>query len=395
MQPVTQQRRTTLCREGWYYLLVLGLIFGGAMAREVNLLLVLAGLLAGPLIFNWRTVVLTLRGLRVERKVPQGVCAGDLLVAQIQVRNGRRKVGCWAVVVEERFERVGSPRREQPFRPRVLFPYVPAGESRSGAYRGRLARRGRYRLGPLKVSTRFPFGLFSRTITVGNAETVTIFPRLGRLTRGWATRHRESFAGTHRREQRHGPEGDFYGVREWKPGDRRRWIHWRSSARSGRLVVRQFEQPRNRDVAVLVDLWQPRRPAQTDLDHVELAVSFAATVVAELCRKGDSDLLVGTTGQAAPCIRGPASVALLQDVMQALAVAEAHHEDRLPELLVGALAQLEPGSEIVLVSTRPVDLAGAAYQSAWGTDPARRAMARQIRRIDTSSTELAEYFQAE
>ena len=45
--PMKPQRQTTLCREGWYYLLVLGLIFGGAMLREVNLLLVLAGMLPG------------------------------------------------------------------------------------------------------------------------------------------------------------------------------------------------------------------------------------------------------------------------------------------------------------------------------------------------------------
>lgn len=340
----------------------------------------------------------------MRRKIPQGVCAGDLLVANLSLTNTRRRRGSWAVVVEDQVQRETTPgrdnrSREEPIDPGVFFPYVPAGQSRKAAYRGRLPRRGRYRLGPLRLSTRFPFGLLRRTITVGQTDTLTVFPHLGRLTRRWATRHHESFAGTHRRERRHGFEGDFYGVREWRPGDSRRWIHGRSSARAGKPVVRQFEQPRNRDVAVLVDLWQPENPTPEHLENVELAVSFAATVVADLCRRGGSNLHLVTTGTPPQCAGGPTSAALLKDMMAQLAVAEAHSEaqseDRLVELLRRGLGEIEPGTEIILASTRPVDLSdGSRFASLWA-DPARRALVRQIRCIDTSADELARYFQPE
>ena len=113
----------------------------------------------------------------------------------------------------------------------------------------------------MRLSTRFPFGLFSRTITVGETETLTVLPRLGHLTESWAARRLEAFAGADRRRGLAGPEGDFYGVREWRSGDGRRLVHWRRSARLDRLVVRQFERPRNRDVAVLLDLGSLIRPA--------------------------------------------------------------------------------------------------------------------------------------
>lgn len=387
------QRRIAVCREGWYYLLVLGLVFFGAMLREVNLLLILAGLLLGPLLFNLRAVLVTLRNLEVRRKMPQTVCAGDLLVANVSVTNARRRIGSWAVVVDDEVQPESARAHEKPLRPSVLFPYVPAGQTRKGVYRGRLVRRGRYRVGPLRVSTRFPFGLFCRTIEVGQRETLTVLPRLGRLTRGWAARRREAFAGTHRRERRHGTEGDFYGLRPWRSGDSRRWIHWRSSARSGELVVRQFEQPRNRDVAVLVDLWQPLRPAPQDRDHVELAVSFAATVLSDLCRKGGSTLHLGAGDPQ--LLSGPASLALLQDMMERLAVVEAHATDRLAELLDRALGEIEPGTEIVLVSTRPIDLSDRARFVALWADPARRSLLRRIRCVDVSSAELSKFFRAE
>lgn len=397
--------QTIVCREGFYYLLVVALVFGGALVREVNLLLMLGGILVGPVVFSWRVVRLTLQGLKVQRKVPHGICAGDLLVASVTLENTRRRVGSWAVVVEEQLLRETpsgreKPRREKrqrdkPIRPSVLFPYVPAAQSRRGVYRGRLPRRGRYRLGPLRLSTRFPFGLLRRTITAGGTETLTVFPRLGRLTRRWAARHHEAFAGTHRREQRHGLEGDFYGVRQWRGGDSRRWIHWRNFARTGKLVVRQFEQPRNRDVAVLLDLWQPDNPRPKHLENVELAVSFAATVVADLCRAGGGNLLLSTGGPHPRHTAGPASAALLQDMMEQLAVAEGAAEDRLDELIDYALGKIDPGNEIVLVGSRPVNLADRSRFPSLSSDPSRRKLAQQIRCIDASSDQLARYFQPE
>ena len=64
------RRRAWLTREGWYYLAVLTFIIGGAVLRSVNLLVILAGAMIGPLLFNWRLVIASLTGLVVRRKLP-------------------------------------------------------------------------------------------------------------------------------------------------------------------------------------------------------------------------------------------------------------------------------------------------------------------------------------
>ncbi len=221
-----------------------------------------------------------------------------------------------------------------------------------------------------------------------------MLPRLGRLTEGWTARRLEAFAGTQRR-QRPGAEGDFYGVREWRSGDGRRLIHWRSSARLGKLVVRQFERPRTRDVAVVLDLWQPERPAAEHAENVELAVSFAATVLADVCRKSGSNVYLGLSNAGPECVGGPASPATLQGLMERLATVEARSDDALPALLAHALPRIAADTEIVLVSTRPVDLADTARFAALWSDPVLRDRARRILCVDTSSEQLATYFLAE
>jgi uncharacterized protein (DUF58 family) len=396
------RRQTIICREGLYFLAIIALVFGGAVIKEVNLLLVLAGMLLGPFLLNWRAVKANLRGLKIDRNLPLHVCAGDVLSVDLNLTNTRKKLGCWAVVVEEQIQRETgngrnnhNHRRAATLRPSVLFPYASAGETRKGVYRGRLVERGRYRLGPFRASTRFPFGLFSRTITLGEPETLVVLPRLGRLTQGWAARRREALAGTDRRHQRPGAEGDFYGVREWRSGDGRRLIHWRSSARAGKLVVRQFERPRSRDAAIVLDLWQPEPHRPEHVENVELAVSFAATVLADLCRKGGSNIYLAVSNSKPECVGGPASSATLQRLMEQLALIEARSDTSLPELLAATLRQSAAGTEVVLVSTRTVDLTDTAQFSEILSDPVMRERARRILSVNTSSERLAEYFSAD
>ena len=247
--------RTTLCREGWYYAIGLMFVFSLALIRDINLLILLSGLMMGPLMLSGFLTVFTLRGLQVRRKMPRGVCAGDLLVSTVILSNTRRRLGSWAVEVQEPIERVGNGKnhRGKHLLPSIFFPYLPAGQLCKSTYRGRLAERGRYRLGPMRLSTRFPFGLFCHRTTVGPTDRAGGFPapgrltpRLGRAASRVVRRSQAARAAGRRRRRllRHSP---------LRGGDTRRWIHWRTSARAGKLMVRQFEQPRNRDVALLLD----------------------------------------------------------------------------------------------------------------------------------------------
>jgi uncharacterized protein (DUF58 family) len=392
-------RWTSITREGWQYLLIFALVFGGALVNDVNLLLILGSMLAGPLLLSRHLALFTLRGLVVERRLPRAVCAGDMLVVHLSIRNTRRRVGSWILVLEEPIRRLAAngerKRNGLLSAASVLFPYVPARQMCKGDYRGRIAQRGRYCLGPLRLSTRFPFGLFRYSVQCGTSTTLTVLPRLGRLTQNWSTLRHETFAGNQRREHRPGVDGDFYGLRPWQRGDSRRWIHWRTSARAGGVMVRQFEQPQSRDAAIVLDLWQPAAADTTSQENVELAVSFAATLAAELCRQGNSDVFLVSADPRPRITGGPGSAALLNDLMERLAVAEPYAADYMPELLQTAVDQIEPGTEIVLVSTRPIDLAGTDFVNKLPGDIARRAAGRGLRMIDTSSPNLTRFFQPE
>ena len=135
-----RKRRTVLCREGWYYILVLGVVVGGALMREINLLVVIAGMMFGPLLYNWREVVASIRRLEAERRLPEAICAGDLLVVDVRLHNSSRRYGGWAVVVEDQVRRENSPAQAIVTSVRSFFPACrPARSGHSATMVGSLA----------------------------------------------------------------------------------------------------------------------------------------------------------------------------------------------------------------------------------------------------------------
>lgn len=165
---------------------------------------------------------------------------------------------------------------------RFLVPALKSSQRARAAYRVPTNQRGRYALGPITLTVTDPFGLARRSWTVGSADEVTICPRVhdlrpppgapGRL------RSASPFA-----VRFHAPAVDgeeFLTLREYEVGDDLRRIHWRSTARTGELVVREDEAQWQPRAIVLLDT----RPDAHDEASFEAAVEATASVVARLVR---------------------------------------------------------------------------------------------------------------
>ncbi|MBX7167127.1 MAG: DUF58 domain-containing protein [Pirellulales bacterium] len=395
---MARRRTLRITLAGVYYLVVLAFLLTGAVLREINLLVALFSLLAAPLLLGLWQVVSTLRRLEVERQLPAQIAAGQLLVVDLQLRNHKRWRSSWAVTAVDQIQREdGETFGESASRSASVFaPCIKAGGTVRRSYEGRLGQRGRYRFGPLQVGSRFPWGLWYAARRHDSFDTLLVVPRTGRLTARWRNVHQQTAQGSREVRGRQGlVEGDFHGLREWRSGDSQRWIHWRTTARAGAVMVRQFEQQRNEDLAVILDLWEPVAPTPEQRENVELAVSFVATIVADLCRRGGSHLVLAVTGQPLHDATGPASMGLLSDVMEHLALASSDVCDRLPPTLPRVLREVRPGTQVVLVSTRAVDLTDTdRFVELW-QDPRLRRWVNRVACFDTSNPELSSYYQVD
>jgi uncharacterized protein (DUF58 family) len=407
------RRRAWLSREGWYYAFVLGFIVSGAVLRSINLLVILTGIMIATLLLNWRMVMASLRGLVASRKLPEQVIAGEPLTVEIAVENTRRAMGSWLVVVEDWIE--GPLERTKNQEPRTklngrsagklwslalgswdlvlghwslvraeaVAAQVPAGTTTIATYRLTLHRRGRYRFGPLRVSTRFPLGLVWAHFTAPAYEELVVAPRLGRLTPAWPGLLEAQQAGDHRRHPQRGlAEGDYYGLRPWQSGDSTRWIHWRTTAKLGVPTVLQFERQRSRDVALVLDPWLPPQASEQDQGMLELAISLAATAVADLTSRGHVRLLVAVAGDKPQCWSGPASALFCQEVLGEFAILPPADGRLLAATVELAREQAPHGARVIVISSRGPQVAADPEQDnlVW---------------IDVSQPELATFFALE
>jgi uncharacterized protein (DUF58 family) len=388
--------RSILTREGVVYFLVSLTLLVAGLIQQVNLILLVFTLAAGPFmasIFGGRSM---LRRLSVMRRVPAYVFAGDPLIIDYGLENGRRWYPALALFLEDALVPVDrAVSGASDLTPRVFFPRV------AGRDRARLQwqcpgpRRGRYRFRDLDVGTRSPFGIVEHRVTISLPDSIVVYPKIGQLTRRWFLIQR--LATENRRGQRHdrsAQQVEYHGLRDYRSGDSPRWIHWRTSARRGELMVKEFEQQNEQDLAVLVDPWLPRSKAAAEQrEALEQAVSFAATVCLETCRHQGRRLVLGWTGPAPGVRHGPASVKLLHELLEQLAALRPASEGGLAELLDILPPAVLREAVMVIVSTRPLNLLEEAERSSRLSGTAARSLQGRVMLLNATAGELAPLFE--
>lgn len=280
-------RRLSFTREG-RWLTFLALAIGVAAINTGNNLLYL--ILAWLLSFIIASGVLsevTMRGLAVTRRPPPQVFAGQPFLMEIAVENTKAGLASFSIEIEDLLD-------GRPLDKKCYFLKIPPGRTQRTSYRHTFPRRGLYRFDGFRVATRFPFTLFRKSRDVDVATEVLVYPRLTAVKRPPA-RPRAHGVGS---SQRLGRRGEFFGLREWKDGDDRRGIHWRSTARTGRVMVREHEDELERQVVIAVDNALPARVVRAlaagerlrdDLplaDALERAISTAAGLAAAYLEAG-------------------------------------------------------------------------------------------------------------
>jgi len=139
---------------------------------------------------------------------------------------------------------------------------------------GRFISRGRYQMGPTRLVTGDPFGLFQRTVEVPAGSSVTVYPRLVDVTR-FLPGASHTLGDTIAMGRFVDAPPDASGIREYDPADGFNRIHWPSTARLGRPMSKSFEKYEGSDLIVVLDLRTSAHLGESPESTLEYAVSLA------------------------------------------------------------------------------------------------------------------------
>jgi uncharacterized protein (DUF58 family) len=327
---------------------VAGVLLGVRIPVQVGLLLL------AVVAFGFVTLTLQVRtadrgGLAVLRRVtPHPVTVGDSAVVDVELTStGTVRRLDRLDIAEQAARELSGPSglRARVHRTqdalRLNYPISPA-------------HRGRWTIGPLQVQRLDLFGTVRWTGPLGPTMQVAVRPRITPLdmdTRSASTDIDRSAKGTRM------PAADDASLRDYRPGDDLRRVHWATSARRAELMVRQDERAARRLVSVVLDL--PEEDAAA-----EWSISAAASVALALLRSGHRvRLLCGATLSSVtshhhPDVDGSAADALLDETVDLTlppnrfarddwldaAIDTLGHQGGGAELVFAVVGALEPGA---------------------------------------------------
>jgi uncharacterized protein (DUF58 family) len=312
-----------------------------------NMLLLVFGLMAGGFVLNGWVVVGMVTRITVSRTLPNSAAAGSFFTVEISLHNQKRRLSSRLIEVRDLVEGEGIHAE-----PRVVFVRVGPRSVRSAGYQLSLPHRGLYRFGPLRVSSSFPLGIGERGQLVDQPAELFVYPAIGRLLPEWQHRSRRMQEMESAAVARQGVfDDEFHGIREYRPGDNRRAVHWRSSARQASLMVREHQQHRQSDVVVVLDLCSSATASPADLEY---AISFAATLCVDQAQRataGRQRLLIA--GEQLHQVDVQGAAAFREAALRSLAICKAAPNPRLGELLLTlASSPMSPGQQLLLLTPR-------------------------------------------
>jgi len=159
-------------------------------------------------------------------------------------------------------------------------------------------RRGIWKIGPIEVISQDPLGFFRMKKTLNVISDIIIYPALFRvfafppLARGsvsWMGVETAKISGDNH---------EFFGIREYQRGDAISRIHWPSTAKHNKLIVKQFERNSIQEATIVLDLKVGNNIGAGKETTLEYAVKIAGSVARFLMDNGAFVQLIGYTKEA-------------------------------------------------------------------------------------------------
>jgi uncharacterized protein (DUF58 family) len=192
-------------------------------------------------------------------------------------------------------------------------------------------RRGLYSVGPVRITSSDLFGLFRRSMTFGEPQKVLVYPRAVELPRFWAPPAMLSGESRVRRPA-YSITPNAASVREYQPGDAFNRIHWRTTARTGELMVKLFELDPASDVWMVLDLHGAVQAGKEDNSTEEHGVQMA-TSISRYFLLGNRSVGFIARGELDHTIEPERGIEQYARILEALAIAKASGTASLSDLL--------------------------------------------------------------
>ena len=284
---------------------------------------------------------LSLRGLSLTRGWAGDVSAGETVDLPLVITNHRRRRRQAFVIIEE-LSFAAEPRVTV-----IVSPLAPR-EERVITRRILAVSRGEFDVGVIVIRGGDPMGLFCRERRFFLPQKLLVYPGVEPLPDLVLSQSEASHSVTGGPVSATGASQEFYGVREYHPMDGLRYIHWRTSARFGQLMVREFERNAITSVGVVLDADEAFVSGHEFWSNLEYQIRAAASIC-RYCADLYCSFGLAASGESLKLVRPRLASDAVGEVMVTLARLEPG-KARVSDALFALTELLPRGSVIFCLS---------------------------------------------
>lgn len=328
-------------RRGWLFISLL-LVFTVvvAVATGYGLLWKASYFLALVIVLSWLWTYFNVRDLDVEREGPEARAnIGDVIRERITVRNRGVIPKPWLEIVDS---------STLPGHEASMAINLPAREKRSWRIQTTCTQRGRFTLGPLTIVASDPVGLFRRERQLSGRGTLLVYPNTVPLP-NFSLPGGELSGESRVKSRTHAVTPNASGIREYNPGDSLNRIHWLSSARTGRMMVKEFELDPSSEVWLVLDMEQAVQAGTGQESTEEYGVTIAASIARRLVESNRSVGLIAY-GEYHELVHTDRGDRQIQKLLESLALVRATGHVPLAEVIAAESTRFGRNSTLVVIT---------------------------------------------
>lgn len=269
-------RTLGLTREGFGFIVILFGIGLGAINTGNNLLYLILAMCCSFIAVSGVLSELSFKKISTLCKAPPHLYCNEAGTLSFEVSNKKS----WAPSFSLRILLPSDSQCSLDTPPYFFF--IPAGATlkKSALLTGK--KRGRLRINSCHLTTRFPFGFYYKTKTIPLNLDMVIFPALHPIP---LPPKNESIHKGEELLQARGEE--IYAIREFRPGDSLSSVHWKSSAKTGELKVKEFQSQQHQSYTVFLNIFQPGSKNTVTEEILEERISKTASLIYYLIQRGN------------------------------------------------------------------------------------------------------------
>jgi uncharacterized protein (DUF58 family) len=269
-----------ITREGWMYIGGIIIVALAALNTGNNLLFLILASLIAIILMSGILSSITLSGIELRLELPEHIFAGQTVRACVELQNEKLTLPSFSLRVEGAKDKkaLTAPLLETP----VYFPYLPKRERVQQNVPITFPGRGVFRQDMFRIVTRFPFGFLQKARRVQLGAEALVYPSVEPSRDFFEIL--PALQGA-LESQTKGGGHDLYALRPYVQTDSVRHVHWKASARSGSLMVREFTREDDCRVLLVLDphvsdsVRDPKSvTAPIAIERFERAVTLCASI---------------------------------------------------------------------------------------------------------------------